>query len=60
MRDLTLEALSALARARDIPLPDERAQQLLEQVNALLAFTRELDTLVTPETMPATNFDARG
>ena len=60
MNELTLETLTALALALEVPLPAERATQLLEQVNGLFAFTRELDTLVTPETMPATVFDARG
>jgi hypothetical protein len=60
MNELTVEALTALARALDVPIPAERAPQLLEQINGLFAFTRELDPLVTPETMPATVFDARG
>jgi hypothetical protein len=60
MSDLSLEALIALAQALEVPLPAERAHALLEQVNGLFAFTRELDSLVAPETMPATVFDARG
>ena len=60
MNEITLETLTALAQALEVPLPTERAQALLEQVNGLFAFTRELDALVTPETMPATVFDARG
>ena len=60
MTELTLQTLTALAQALEVPLPAERAQALLEQVNGLFAFTRELDALVTPETMPATVFDARG
>jgi len=60
MQPLTLEALEALARARGVPLPRERAALLLDQVNGLFAFTRELDAHVAPETPPATVFDARG
>ena len=60
MTELTAEALMRLAKALQVPLPPERAAALLEQVNGLFAFTRELDELVTPETMPATVFDAHG
>jgi len=60
MSEISLETLTELAQALEVPLPAERAQALLEQVNGLFAFTRALDTLVTPETMPATVFDWRG
>jgi hypothetical protein len=60
MSELTPETLTALAQALEVGIPAERVQALAEQVNGLFAFTRELDTLVTPETMPATVFDARG
>ncbi|HEY1294574.1 MAG TPA: hypothetical protein VGJ60_15970 [Chloroflexota bacterium] len=60
MTELTTETLIALAQALDVPLPSDRAAALLEQVNGLYTFTRELDALVTPETMPATVFDAHG
>ena len=53
---LSLEALIGLARAIDVPLPPERAAALVDEVNGLFAFTRELDALVTPDVMPATVF----
>ncbi len=58
MNELELETLVELARARGVALPEARASTLLEQVNGLFAFTRELDAQVAPETMPATVFDA--
>ena len=58
MAELTREALVEFARARGIPLPDARVDALLEQVNGLFEFTRELDAHLSPETMPATVFDA--
>lgn len=58
MAELMREALVEFARARGVALPESRASALLEQVNGLFAFTRELDAQVAPETMPATVFDA--
>lgn len=58
MAELSLEALMDLARARKVPLAEDRAFALLEQVNGLFVFTRELDAHVRPETAPATGFDA--
>jgi Asp-tRNA(Asn)/Glu-tRNA(Gln) amidotransferase C subunit len=55
VQQLTLETLIQLAESRAVRLPSERAAALLEQVNGLFAFTRELDELVTPGTQPTTS-----
>lgn len=58
MGELTRDALIEFARARGVPLPEPRVNAVLEQVNGLFEFTRELDAHIAPETMPATVFDA--
>jgi hypothetical protein len=57
MTRLSVEALTQLARALGVPLAPERAATLVDEVEGLFAFTRELDALVSPEVMPATVFD---
>lgn len=59
MEEVTLDTLMRVAQARQVPLSRERAAAILDQVNGLFVFTRELDACVRPDTPPATVFDAQ-
>jgi hypothetical protein len=53
---LTAETLLRLAEARGVALSPERAASLVDSVEGLFVFVRELDEVVTPEVPPGTLF----